>query len=681
MSLYADLELSLQRAEGPAWQVDFRYSQPESDADIRIPQVQPVEALFDLPKLAGLLVDPAEYAAELTRSFFASEALRIAFAQARASARSQNAALRLRLFFGAGAAELHGLCWELLRDPQDNTPLATDANLLFSRYLSSLDWRPVRLKSKGELRALVVVANPSDLGQYKFAALDVDGEISRARAGLNGLPLTVLPDTQRRATLNNLLAALRTAPVDVLYLVCHGYLNDGQPVLVMENEAGLAHMLPGAELVTRFKELEQQPRLVLLVSCQSAGKAGADALSALGPRLAEIGVPAVLGMQDNLSMETAARFLPVFFRELLRDGQIDRAVSVARGTVRERPDAWVPVLTTRLKSGRLWYTPGFGEAGKGFDKFPAILQNIQEGLCTPILGAGLTEPFFGSQRELARGWARQYNYPLRPHEREFLPQVAQYLSTRYTPRFPLKKLEESLRNQIRSRRGEAVPARDTATLTSLIESLGAKMRQSDPNEAHQLLAALPLPVFITTNADTLLEEALTAAHKAPESMLCPWNEYVEQAETIFDRERDYDPTPERPIVYHLFGRWDEPLSLVLTEDNYFKFLIGVTKNRKLIPARVLESLSNAGVLFLGFQTEEWNFRVLFHSIFAQGSNRRNLYTNIAAQIEPEDERILEPAGAKRYLEQYFGGADINIYWGSPGEFLGELLKQWRELPA
>jgi hypothetical protein len=196
-----------------------------------------------------------------------------------------------------------------------------------------------------------------------------------------------------------------------------------------------------------------------------------------------------------------------------------------------------------------------------------------------------------------------------------------------------------------------------------------------------LLAELPLPVFITTNADPLLEEALRAAGKTPESMLCPWNEYVEQAETVFDRDPDYQPEPGHPLVFHLFGRWDEPLSVVLTEDNYFKFLIGVTQKRKLIPARVREMLSDSGLLFLGFQTEEWNFRVLYHSILAQGSDRHNLYTNIAAQIEPEDERILEPAGAKRYLEQYFGGADISIYWGGPGEFLGELLRQWREAQA
>ena len=139
------------------------------------------------------------------------------------------------------------------------------------------------------------------------------------------------------------------------------------------------------------------------------------------------------------------------------------------------------------------------------------------------------------------------------------------------------------------------------------------------------------------------------------------------------------PTVERPLVFHLFGRWDEPDSLVLTEDNYFDFLIGRTEQNNLIPEYLRQRLSDSGLLFLGFQTEEWNFRVLYRSILAQkGRARRRRYTHIAAQIEPEDDRILEPARARRYLEQYFGGADISIYWGSPGDFLGEMLRQWRD---
>jgi hypothetical protein len=150
-------------------------------------------------------------------------------------------------------------------------------------------------------------------------------------------------------------------------------------------------------------------------------------------------------------------------------------------------------------------------------------------------------------------------------------------------------------------------------------------------------------------------------------------------ENIFSREPDYQPSPERPMVFHVFGRWDEPDSVVLTEDSFFRFLIGFTRNKLLIPEVVRQALSDSGLLFLGFQTEEWAFRVLFQSIQNQiGSNRRSLYAHIAAQIEPEEDHILEPQRARKYLEQYFGGSSIDIYWGNAEEFMEELLKQWRK---
>ena len=137
-------------------------------------------------------------------------------------------------------------------------------------------------------------------------------------------------------------------------------LVDGEPQILLEQADGTGVWMAGQELVTRIDELQERPRLVVLVSCQSAGK-GTDpttqddgALSGLGPRLAEAGVPAVIAMQGNLSMATAAVFMPEFFAELRRDGQVDRAMAVARGTVRARPDWWMPVLFMSLKSGLLW---------------------------------------------------------------------------------------------------------------------------------------------------------------------------------------------------------------------------------------------------------------------------------------------------------------------------------------
>jgi len=671
MSAFADLELGLHRYEAGSYAVELRFSQPGSDADTRLGQGSPIQANLDIAALKQLL--PDEYGAALTKALFADEKLKIAFGQALASSQSQAAALRLRLLIGPSAPELHGIHWETLLNPLDNSPIATDQNILFSRYMASLDWRAVRLQSRGALAALALVANPSDLASMKLAAIDAQAELALARDGLPDVSVT-----SGKASLASLIAALQNQPVDVLYLVCHGYIAGSQPILVLEDDNGKMAKVQGSELLTRLKELPNLPRLVILVSCQSAGSGTGEALTAIAPRLAEIGVPAVLAMQANISMATAKKFLPAFFTALNQEGQIDQAVSAARAVVRDEPDAWVPVLFMRLKSGRLWYTPGFGDTRKGAAKLPAIIRNLKNKRVTPLIGPGLVEPFLGSMHAIAARWAEKYRYPLSPNERESLPQVAQYLTIHQDPQFPFGELQDTLIQHIRERFAGSLPdalKQGDATLNELLNKLGEFNRANDPNDPHKALAELPVPIYITANQDNLLEEALRAVNREPTVVLCPWNEYIEK-EAV---ELKQDPTPESPLVFHLFGCWDDPLSIVLTEDNYFDFLIGFTRNKDIIPGQVGAALNNSSLLFLGFQTEEWDFRVLYRSILAQpGSSRRASYAQVAAQVEPEDGRILEPHGARTYLEAYFGqGASIDIFWGSPQEFLNELMRVWR----
>ena len=137
------------------------------------------------------------------------------------------------------------------------------------------------------------------------------------------------------------------------------------------------------------------------------------------------------------------------------------------------------------------------------------------------------------------------------------------------------------------------------------------------------------------------------------------------------------------MIYHLFGHLREPDSLVLTQDDYFDYLIGVTKNKELIPEVVREALANSALLFLGFHLDDWNFRVLFRSLMNQeGRHRRKRYNHIAAQIDPDESRILEPERARHYLESYFfQGAAISIYWGTTEDFVKELLPRWKGEPA
>lgn len=676
----ADLELGLHRWDAAQYAVDFRFSVPNSDAEIRLAQNTPALVAFDLEQLRGVAFEAGQYGAALTASFFADANLRAAFLQALSTAQTQDRALRVRLLIGPSAPELHALRWELLQHPQEATPLFIGENVLFSRYLSSLDWRPVRLRPKGELRALALVANPTDLDKFKLAPVDVTGELRRVQAGLGEMPLTVLDGVTEKASLKNLLTQLRANAYDLVYIVVHGALIRDEPQLFLEDEAGLTARVAGKDLVLELKNLDERPRLLILASCESAAPSANQALTALGPRLAEAGVPAVIAMQGSVAQETLQQLMPVFFTELQKDGQIDRALAVARGSTRQQADFWMPALFMRLKTGRIWYVPGFGDEKQSFEKWPAIVRSVKKGLATPIVGSGLLERFVGHTRDIARRWAEAYRYPLEPHAREDLPQVAQYLAVNQAPNFPREELGEYLRETLQKRYAlDLTPELQApgATLDQILGAVGARHRDQDALEPFKVLAGQPFPIYLTTTPDNLLVAALLAAGKKPESEICPWNEYIEQAGgSIYEREPDYRPTPERPLVYHLFGRLDNPDSLVLTEDDYFDYLIGVTSNKDLIPAAVRRALADTALLFLGFQLDDWNFRVLFRSIMGQGGGgRRSRYAHVAAQIMPEEGRILEPEGARHYLEDYFQSENISLFWGSAEDFVRELARQ------
>jgi hypothetical protein len=672
----ADLEISLHRRDGTTYAVEFRFSLPGSEADIRPGQGQ---AEFDLNALRAMSQDINQYGKSLTETLFADPEVKSVFDQARAAAGVQDVPLRLRLIAGPSAPELHSLYWETLRDPGDGSPLSASSSLLFSRYLTSQDWRPVRLRPKTSLRALVVIANPANLKEYDLADVDAAKELENIRQALKGIPITTLPQAGKRASLADLVAELQANEYDMLYLVAHGILIRDEPWLFLEDENGQAARVRGAELATRIKELTQRPRLIVLASCQSAVDKGAGILSALGPRLAEVGVPAVVAMQGNVSIDTASPFMAAFFSELQRDGQVDRAMAVARGKVRDRSDYWMPALFMRLRSGRIWYVPGFKDPN-AFKKWPSLLASIESGACTPILGPGLFEPLIGSQREIAQRWAETFHFPMYPQERESLPQVAQFLAVDQDPNFLRVELDRYLRRYMQDLYRDSLPPdmlKPFSPLDKLFQAVNKVRVDHQMLDSYKLLAEFPLPVYITSNLNNLLAEALVEVGKDPQVVICPWNQDVLSIETIYQREPDYEPTPERPLVYHLFGRLNQPKSVVLTEDDYFRYMIGVTKNKKEIPSTVLYALSSTALLFLGFQLDDWNFRVLFQSLlFQEGREALKGFSHIAAQIEPEEGRFLDPESARRYLETYyFNQANLSVYWGTTEDFMKELSQR------
>ena len=695
---YCDLELRIDWLDLGRYFLSARFIDPLSDEENQL--LDPVEIQIDLDALRAVALDAAAYGKRLTAVLFGEESspVRRAYDHARIAAASRDG-LRVRLSIQNSAPELHGVHWEALLDPRDGTRLLTQENLWFSRFSTVQDFHLQPVAEAAPLEALIVVANPSNLeSAWGLASISADTEFARIEEALGeGARLGGRPIHLRRldgvASVYRIVTALRERHADILCLVCHGILHGDEPRLMLEREDGTAQSVDGRELVERLRDMSQRPRLVLLSSCESAGDIHGLGLAAIGPRLAAAGVPSVVAMQGRISLESAKRFLARLFAELVGDGQIDRAMAVARGDIRDREDWWIPVLFLRLKTGRLW--PSALVDAPGFDRWEALVADIDNNQCVPVLGRGLVESSLGSTRDIARDWAERYEFPLAPRSRDDLAQVAQYLAYRQSRNLAISELRAHLVAHIRSKYRielEKIGSRgdrdllnqriNKDTVNELIQEIGRLQRQRDTADVHRLLARLPVPVYINANRVNLLRDALQDEGKAPRILLCNWifkhDAPVPIGPTL---PEDYEPSVSEPLIFHVFGNLEYPKSLVLTEDDYFDFLIAITRNEMInkvsIPGVITNALASSGLLLLGFQADDWDFRVLFRGILKQpGSEMGDDCARVAVQMSPTEGQMIDPDRACKYLQGYFQSeGHISTFWGSAAQFMRTLTER------
>jgi hypothetical protein len=683
---FADFEIAFRWVADP--------SQPGLDVGLRfVLSDQPVEdwrhstklLKIDLQELARKANDVDGYAEALTRMVFSGEDIAEFYAEN--CARAQDRPIHLRVKLDAPPA-LHRVRWELLRDPRGDYPIATSDGIFFSRYLSSPDFRMVPWRMKQATRALVVIASPTDIGEYapggrRLAEVRMDVERDCAKAALGDIE-TVWLAGPGQATLAKLASELEKQ-VDILYLVCHGAITGDVPFVFLEKPDGTADTVEGRRLAETIFSLANRPTLAMLNSCQSAGPGGAQmttddgVLAGLGPRLAGAGIATVIAMQGDVSMETAQLFARKFFEELRGDGIVDRAVATARRSLREhdRPDWWVPTLFSRVRSGRTYFKAEFAEGGD--ETWTALHGSQMSGRFTPVLGPGMTDGILGSHQAIAQRWVGRWQMSIASHQRDDLAKVAQYLRVEQKVKGAvIDRMVEYLKEEINDRIARATTddpfygLAPGASPESAILHAGRRLL-ADEGDVYRTVAAMPVQLFVTTNWTSLLEQALEARtpKKVPTTVYFPWNDRADWPEPPSAET----PTVETPLVYHLFGRMDDPDSLVLTEDDYFEWLTAWITREKLVPAVVKKRLVNRSLLFLGHRLDDWEFKVVFQGIKSfSGSESLQNNKHVGVQLVPGTQ-VTEPETAQNYLESYFGNDKVSIYWSDTRKFLDEYRRR------
>jgi hypothetical protein len=316
-----------------------------------------------------------------------------------------------------------------------------------------------------------------------------------------------------------------------------------------------------------------------------------------------------------------------------------------------------------------------------------IIRRIKGGKCTPIISYQVSSHHFTNQKAVVEAWADEIGYPMM--DRDNLARVAQFSSTTSRDALVAKEefldfLKQRLLNQARDEQTSDQSAfLDTLadelfdlTFSEVANRLGHPHYEDELENPLRILAELPLPIYLTTNYATYLENALKAANKEPRTEICYWYEALEEDVcSVFEQDPDYQPSVEEPLVFHLHGLDACPSSLVLTEDDYLDFLVKVSLDPEAVPKRVAQALADSSLLLLGYQLYDWDFRVIFRGLIATKRASRRLLS-MSIQLTPEQVGIRDFEEAQNYLEQYFDKANFDIYWGDTQSFTRELWEQW-----
>jgi hypothetical protein len=221
------------------------------------------------------------------------------------------------------------------------------------------------------------------------------------------------------------------------------------------------------------------------------------------------------------------------------------------------------------------------------------------------------------------------------------------------------------------------------TFTKLAAELDFPQAPEGKPNPLNLLARIPLPVYVTTSAYGFMERALEQEGRTPVTHVCFWDGQVPGEASHFYPDADFKPDPMTPVVYHLFGYEEAPSSLLISEDDHLDFLKGIARDRSntvrpIIPSYLRGHLANSSLIMLGYRLPEWDFRVLFRGVIPLYIETQR-YKSLAIQLEPQQQSGIADVGkAEKYLEAYFDKANFAVIWDDVFSFVGELWNKWNQ---
>lgn len=292
------------------------------------------------------------------------------------------------------------------------------------------------------------------------------------------------------------------------------------------------------------------------------------------------------------------------------------------------------------------------------------------------------------EQQLTKLWAIDIKYPMSDDRN--LARVAQYLQiAKQDTELPkieylklmtdrLLKLSENdpaFKDKVaelraRTRQNQRLIFSETAQ--QLEYPRGFPDGRPDPLE---LLASLDLPIFITTSYSNFLEVKLEKLGKPARTQLCFWDGNKAGINPEHLPDPKFNPTPQNPAVYHLFGMEPYMDTIVLSEDDYMNFLITAAEGfdtQDLYPTPLRLALPTARLILIGYNLRDWDFRALFRFLLMARKTAKKK-KSIAIQLRPVLGNQEYQKNSEEYLQQFFDDHDFTVVWNNPDEFIYKLI--------
>jgi hypothetical protein len=296
---------------------------------------------------------------------------------------------------------------------------------------------------------------------------------------------------------------------------------------------------------------------------------------------------------------------------------------------------------TRTAGGRF-----HDDQGENDQEWSHLLDLVDKQRVVPFLGAGACYSYLPLASDLAQQLADAVgDYPF--EDRSDLAQVAQYAAVMQSPIWVKGKVVDILK--------EVVPPSE-------------RPGGAPEDEPHRVLARLPFELFMTTNYDRFLVAALTVVLKLPRAELCRWNNLLVDEPSVFEDKHPPSLYPATPVVFHLHGRLEKPESLVLTADDYLRFLAEMIRRREeILPGPVRQKLRASSLLFVGYRLADWNFRLLLQSL-----QQDMVADNYIVLLPPKGAAA---AKVREYQTRLYTDLRLRVFWGTAQQFCGDLASR------